>query len=57
MCSSDLIDGVILVAAVKFLEVLVEADDALDVLWYGLAVAVVSATLLAVRWVGGSARH
>ena len=33
------------------------ADDALDVLWYGLAVAVVSATLLAVRWVGGSARH
>ena len=32
-------------------------DDALDVLWYGLAVAVVSATLLAVRWLGGSARH
>lgn len=51
------IDGVILVAAVKFLERLVLSKDALDVLYYGLAVAVVSAVLLAVRWVGGATRH
>ena len=51
------IDGVILVAAIKFLEKLVVGRDALDVLWYGLAVAVVSAVLLAVRWVGNATRH
>jgi hypothetical protein len=51
------IDGVILVAAVKFLEKLVISQDALDVLYYGLAVAVVSAVLLAVRWVGSTTAH
>jgi len=54
---SKVIDGVILVAAVKFLEQLVISKDALDVLYYGLAVAVVSAVLLAVRWVGSTTAH
>lgn len=43
------IDVLQLVAAIKFLEKLVVAKSALDVLWYGLAVAVVIGVLLAVR--------
>lgn len=43
------IDVLQLVAAIKFLEKLVLDDSALDVLWYGLAVAVVIGVLLAVR--------
>ena len=43
------IDVLQLVAAIKFLEKLVVAKTALDVLWYGLAVAVVIGVLLAVR--------
>jgi len=43
------IDVLQLVAAIKFLEKLVLADSALDVLWYGIAVAVVIGVLLAVR--------
>ncbi len=46
-----LIDVVQLVAAIKFLEKLVTSDDALDVLWYALAVSAVILALLAVRWV------
>lgn len=43
------IDVLQLVAAIKFLEKLVVAKSALEVLWYGLAVAVVIGALLAVR--------
>jgi uncharacterized membrane protein YqhA len=43
------IDVLQLVAAIKFLEKLVTAKSPLDVLWYGLAVAVVIGVLLAVR--------
>ncbi|MFM7687128.1 MAG: YqhA family protein [Actinomycetota bacterium] len=43
------IDVLQLVAVIKFLEQLVLEKSALDVLWYGLAVAVVIGVLLAVR--------
>ena len=43
------IDVLQLVAAIKFIEKAVVAKSALDVLWYGLAVAVVIGVLLAVR--------
>ncbi len=46
-----LIDVIQLVAAIKFLEKLVVAEEPLDVLWYGLGVSVVVLSLLAVRWV------
>lgn len=45
-----LIDVIQLVAAIKFLEKLVTAEEPLDVLWYALAVSVVILALLAVRW-------
>jgi uncharacterized membrane protein YqhA len=45
-----LIDVIQLVAAIKFLEKLVTAEEALDVLWYALAVSIVILALLAVRW-------
>ena len=45
-----LIDVIQMVAAIKFLEKLVTAEEALDVLWYALAVSVVILALLAVRW-------
>ncbi len=46
-----LIDVIQLVAAIKFLEKLVTAQEPLDVLWYALAVSIVILSLLAVRWV------
>jgi uncharacterized membrane protein YqhA len=45
-----LIDVIQMVAAIKFLEKLVTAEEALDVLWYALAVSIVILALLAVRW-------
>ena len=47
-----LVDVIQVVAAIKFLEKLVLDKDALDVLWYGIAVSLLIAALLAVRWVG-----
>jgi hypothetical protein len=44
-----LIDVIQLVAAIKFLEKLVTAEEALDVLWYALAVSIVILALLAVH--------
>ena len=43
------IDVLQLVAAIKFLEKAVTAKDALDVLWYGIAVTLIIGVLLAVR--------
>lgn len=45
-----IIDVIQLVAAIKFLEKLIVAKEALDVLWYGLAVSAVVLSLLAVRY-------
>lgn len=47
-----LVDVIQVVAAIKFLEKLVLDKDALDVLWYGIAVSLLIGALLAVRWVG-----
>ena len=47
---AKLIDVIQLVAAIKFLEKLVTAEEALEVLWYALAVSVVILALVAVRW-------
>jgi len=46
-----LIDVIQIVAAIKFLEKLAVSSDALDILWYALAVSAVILALLAVRWV------
>ena len=43
------IDVLQLVAAIKFLEIAVTDKDALDVLWYGIAVTLIIGVLLAVR--------
>ena len=45
-----LIDVIQLVAAIKFLEKLVLGKDALDVLYYGIAISLVIGALAAVRW-------
>jgi uncharacterized membrane protein YqhA len=42
----------VLVMAVKFLEKLVEWKDAIDTLYFGLAIALVSATLIAFGLLG-----
>lgn len=52
-----LIDVIQLVAAIKFLEKLVLDKDALDVLWYGIAVSLVIGVLLAVRWARPTGGH
>ena len=52
-----IIDVIQLVAAIKFLEKLVKADDPLDTLWYALAVSAVILALLAVRWVQKNDSH
>ena len=45
-----IIDVIQLLAAIKFLEKLIIADDPIGVLWYGLAVSAVILSLLAVRY-------
>lgn len=47
---AKLLDVILLVAAIKFLEKLVVESEPLDVLWYGLAVAVVIAVIIAAKW-------
>jgi uncharacterized membrane protein YqhA len=44
-----LIDVLVVVLAVKFVEKLIAVKRPLDVLWYGLAITSVSATLIAAR--------
>lgn len=51
------IDVLQLVAAIKFVEKAVTAKEPLDVLWFGLAVAVVIGVLLAVRVFRSSGDH
>lgn len=51
---AKLLDVIILVAAIKFLEKLVVAKEPLDVLWYALAVSTVIAGLIAAKW---ASRH
>jgi len=52
-----LIDVIQLVAAIKFLEKLVLGKDALDVLYYGIAIALVISALAAVRWSRSRSDH
>ena len=52
-----LIDVIQLVAAIKFLEKLVLGKDALDVLYYGIAISLVIGALAAVRWSRSRADH
>jgi uncharacterized membrane protein YqhA len=52
-----LIDVIQLVAAIKFLEKLVLGKDALDVLYYGIAISLVIGALAAVRWSRSRSDH
>ncbi|MFZ4810172.1 MAG: YqhA family protein [Ilumatobacteraceae bacterium] len=52
-----LIDVIQLVAAIKFLEKLVLDKDALDVLYYGIAVSLVISVLVLVRFVQRTTEH
>lgn len=54
---AKLIDVIQLVAAIKFLEKLVLDKDAIDVLWYAIAVSLVIAVLVLVRFVQRTADH
>jgi len=53
----ELIDVILVVAAVKFLEKLVLDKDALDVLYYGIAVSLVISVLVLVRFVQRTTEH
>ena len=44
---TKIVDVIVLVIAIKFLEKLVQGGEAIDILWYGLASAVVMAVLIA----------
>lgn len=46
---SKLIDVVVLVAAIKFLEKLLQTERPIDALWYGLSVAAVGGMLIVAR--------
>lgn len=52
-----LIDVIQLVAAIKFLEKVVLGKDALDVLWYGIAISLVIGVLALVRWLRTQSVH
>ncbi|MEN9645094.1 MAG: hypothetical protein RL238_1763 [Actinomycetota bacterium] len=54
---AKLIDVIQLVVAIKFLEKLVLGKDALDVLWYGIAISLVIGALAAVRWSRSRSGH
>lgn len=47
---TKLLDVILLVAAIKFLEKLVVLSDPIDVLWYALAVSAVIAVIIAAKW-------
>jgi uncharacterized membrane protein YqhA len=46
-----LLDILVIVLAIKFVEKLVSADEALDVLWYGIAVGIVGSLLVGLSMV------
>jgi uncharacterized membrane protein YqhA len=43
---AKIVDVIVLVIAIKFLEKLVQGGDAIDILWYGLASTTVMAVLI-----------